>query len=183
MKIKITAFLLCFLLLFAGCGEREAVGNPSESENEDIISETAKSTEKATGNKKPITNNGNNGEMQGESSDLGGDDTSFGEDIKDMGAYDGYFENDSDDVIIECISGTQNAYTLEGNTLTFTALSADSVYSVSGSFSGNIVIDVGDNYKFDLELCGFSLVCASTNPITVNSGNEIAIKAKKDTKN
>ena len=46
-----------------------------------------------------------------------------------------------------------------------------------------IVIDVGNSYKFDLELHGLSLVCNSTNPITVISGDEVAIKAKKDTKN
>ena len=57
------------------------------------------------------------------------------------------------------------------------------MYSISGTFRGNIVIDVGDNYKFDLELHGLSLVCNSANPITVKSGDEVAIKAKKDSKN
>ena len=34
-----------------------------------------------------------------------------------------------------------------------------------------------------MELHGFSLVCDSTNPIIVKSGDEVAIKAKKDTQN
>ena len=120
---------------------------------------------------------------QGNVADLGDDNKTFGESLDDLGAYDGYFEGESKDIIVECISGTKNAYKLEGTTLTFTAISENSAYSISGTFTGNIVVDVGDNYKFDLELHGFSLVCNSTNPIIVKSGNEVAIKAKKDTKN
>ena len=124
-----------------------------------------------------------NPEEQGESADLGDDNTSFGENIQDTGAYDGYFEEQSSDIAVECVSGTPSAYTLSGTTLTFTAVDTQTVYSVSGTFSGNIVIDVGDGFKFDLELRGFSLTCSYTNPITVLSGDEVAIKAKKDTKN
>ncbi len=144
---RLTAFLLCLCLLFAGCG----------------------------GGKHPP--------MQGDVPDLGNDDQSFGEDLEDTGAYDGYFENESQDFVVGCVSGTQNAYKIEGTTLTFTAIAEETVYAISGTFRGNIIIDVGDSYKFDLELHGFSLVCDSTNPITVKSGDEVAIKAKKDTKN
>ncbi len=120
---------------------------------------------------------------QGGSTELGDDEQSFGEDIADTGAYDGYFEGETKDFVVECVSGTQNAYKLDGTTLTFTAITEETVYAIAGTFRGNIVIDVGDNYKFDLELHGFSLVCNSTNPITVKSGDEVAIQAKKDTKN
>ena len=120
---------------------------------------------------------------QGEVSDLGDDSKTFGESLDDLGAYNGYFESESTDISVECISGTDKAYKLEGTTLTFTAISEETVYSVSGTFRGNIVIDVGDSHKFDLELHGFSLVCNTTNPILVKSGDEVAIKAKKDTKN
>ena len=144
---RLTAFLLCLCVLFAGCGE------------------------------------GKHPPMQGDVPDLGNDDQSFGEDLKDTGAYDGYFENESKDFVVSCVSGTQNAYKIEGTTLTFTAIAEETVYAISGTFRGNIIIDVGDSYKFDLELHGFSLVCDSTNPITVKSGDEVAIKAKKDTKN
>ena len=72
-----------------------------------------------------------------------------------MGAYDGLFEGESLDITIECLSGTKNAYRLDGSTLTFTTVSEDSVYSISGTFKGNIVIDTGDAYKFELELRGF----------------------------
>ena len=85
-----------------------------------------------------------NGEGKGDVADLGDDDTTFGEDIKDSGAYDGYFEGESLDIVVTCVSGTPNAYYLEGTTLTFTALTEASVYAISGTLKGNIVIDVGD---------------------------------------
>ena len=153
MKTRIFALLLCLVLLLTGCGKKDK--------------------------NKGYTNP----EEQGTTADLGDDNKSFGESLDDLGAYDGYFEDESTDIVVECISGTQGAYKLEGTTLTFTAISEESVYSISGKLRGNIVIDVGDSYKFNLELHGLSLVCNITNPITVISGDEVAIKAKKDTKN
>ena len=155
MKIKLTAFLLCFLMLLSGCGKKENMGNPD---------------------------NGEAG-TQGEVADLGDDNKTFGDSLDDLGVYDGYFESTSADIEVKCISGTDRAYKLEGTTLTFTAIGEDTVYSISGTFSGNIVIDVGDSFKFDLELHGFSLISDSANPIIVKSGDEVAVKAKKDTKN
>ena len=116
-------------------------------------------------------------------SDLGGDNTTFGESLDDLGAYEGRFEGESTDITVHCESGTQNAYKLEGTTLTFSTIAEETVYSISGTFSGNIVIDIGNDYKFDLELHGFSLISSAINPITIVSGDEVAIKAKKDTKN
>ena len=153
MKTRIFALLLCLVLLLTGCGKKD----------------------KNEGYQNP--------EEQGTTADLGDDNKSFGESLDDLGAYDGYFEDESTDIVVECVSGTQGAYKLEGTTLTFTAISEESVYSISGKLRGNIVIDIGNSYKFDLELHGLSLVCNSTNPITVVSGDEVAIKAKKDTKN
>ena len=154
MKIRIFALLLCFLLLLTGCG-----GNKEHD----------------------ATNRENNFETT--VGNLGDDSKTFGDSIDDLGAYDGYFEGESIDITVSCESGTQNAYRFEGTTLTFTGVSEDTVYSISGTFRGNIVIDTGVGYKFDLELRGFSIVCSTTNPITVLSGDEVAIKAKKDTKN
>ena len=145
--------MLCLVLLLTGCGKKD----------------------KNEGYQNP--------EEQGTTADLGDDNKSFGESLDDLGAYDGYFEGESTDIVVECVSGTDKAYKLEGTTLTFTAIGEESVYSISGKLRGNIVIDVGESYKFDLELHGFSLVCNSTNPIMVKSGDEVAIKVKKDTKN
>ena len=153
MKTKIFALLLCLVLLLTGCGKKD--------KNEGYT----------------------NPEEQGTTADLGDDNKSFGESLDDLGAYDGYFEGESTDIVVECVSGTQGAYKLEGTTLTFTPIGEESVYYISGKLRGNIVIDVGEGYKFDLELHGLSLVCNTTNPITVVSGDEVAIQAKKDTKN
>lgn len=87
------------------------------------------------------------------------------------------------DINIENISGTEGAYTIENNILTFSGLNEDSVYSISGKLDGSIIIDIGDEYKLDLELCGFSLSSTTTNPITILSGDKISITAKKDTEN
>lgn len=81
------------------------------------------------------------------------------------------------------VSGTENAYTYADNVLTFTTIEAETVYAISGEFEGNIVIDVGDTYKFDLELTGFTLSCDYTNPITILSGDEVSLTAKKGYEN
>lgn len=153
MKIRWIALCLCLLVLLTGCKK-------NKDENDPLGSETP-----------------------GEAGDLGDADTSFGSSLDDLGAYEGYFDEELADVTVTCISGTQGAYRIDGNTLTFTSVDADSVYSISGKFAGNIVIDTGDDHKFDLELHGFSLVCRNTNPIVALSGDEITIKAKKDTNN
>lgn len=158
MKKRLMALLLSLLLL-TGC-----------SINGGMISANTRPTEYV-----PNT--------QGTVATLGDDDTSFGEELEDSGIYDGMFEGESGAVTVECVSGTKNAYKLDGSTLTFTAISEETVYAISGTFTGNIVIDVGDAHKFDLELGGFSLVSQSENPITILSGDEVALKAKKDTKN
>ena len=157
---------MCLVLILSGCS-----GNTNESGG--------------TQGTQPNQGNPDSGESgtQGEVTDLGDDSKTFGEDLEALGAYDGYFESASTDIEVKCISGTDKAYKLEGTTLTFTTIGEETVYSISGTFRGNIVIDVGDSYKFDLELHGLSLVCNSVNPITVKSGDEVAIKAKKDTKN
>ena len=160
-KIRLIALSLCFVLLLAGCANKNG-NNAKANQGRPDGSETG---------------------TQGNVADLGDDDKTFGDDIKESGAYDGYFESESVNIAIKRLSGTDGAYKLEGTTLTFTSISEKTVYSISGTFKGNIVIDVGDGCKFDLELCGFSLVCDSSNPIIVKSGDKVAIKAKKDTKN
>ena len=163
MKIRWFALWLCLVLLLAGCSR----GSNNGSE---------------TGNNQGNPSNSETG-TQGEVADLGDDNKTFGDSLDSLDVYEGYFEGASTDIEVTCVSGTKNAYKLEGTTLTFTTVAEESVYSISGTFKGNIVIDTGDGYKFDLELHGLSLVCNSTNPIIVKSGDEVAIKAKKDTKN
>ena len=163
MKKRIFSLLLCLVMLLTGCSKG---GNNGDG------------TQGNEGN--PNTNETSE---QGKMADLGDDSKTFGDSLNNLNAYDGFFDGESTDIVVECVSGTPNAYTLKETTLTFTTVGEETVYSVSGTFRGNIVIDTGDNYKFDLELHGLSLIADSTNPITVISGDEVAIKAKKDTQN
>lgn len=80
-------------------------------------------------------------------------------------------------------SGTDGAYTLDGTTLTFSGITEESVYGLTGTFYGNIVIDVTDDYKFELAAEGFSLVSQTECPIKVLSGDKVTISAKKGTEN
>ncbi len=84
---------------------------------------------------------------------------------------------------LTCVSGTQNAYVYQDNVLTFTTINEKTVYAISGEFNGSIVFDVGESYKFDLELTGFVLSCSNKNPITVLSGEEVSLTAKNGYEN
>lgn len=89
------------------------------------------------------------------------------------------FSSDLSKVTITCLSGSDGCYTKEGSTITFTKVSADSIYTIAGDFKGNIVIDVGDEYKFELELLGLSVSSDNTNPIMIKSGDKVTLTAKK----
>lgn len=84
---------------------------------------------------------------------------------------------------VEYLSGTQSAYTVDGNTLSFTEITEDSEYSLSGEFYGNIIVDTGDDYKFGLTLNGFSITSYSDCPVYAASGDKFTLSAKKDTEN
>lgn len=86
-------------------------------------------------------------------------------------------------VSVTCQSGTNNCYTINGSTITFSGITEDSVYTISGEMIGNIVIDVGDDYKFELELQSFTIASDKTSPIVIISGDKVTITAKKDTEN
>jgi len=79
--------------------------------------------------------------------------------------------------------GTSDCWTIDGDTLTFSGLNADTVCSVTGEFNGQIVIDAGDDYKFELELNGVKLYSGEHNPVTVLSGDKVTLTAKKGTQN
>lgn len=90
---------------------------------------------------------------------------------------------DFGDLKIKCEEGTDECWTLEGSTLTFAGLTANTVVSISGSFDGAIVVDAGDDFEFELELRGARLSCGTQSPITVLSGDKFTLTAKKDTEN
>ncbi len=89
----------------------------------------------------------------------------------------------SDTLEITYVEGTDNCWTLDGQTLTFSGLTANTVCSITGEFDGQIVIDAGDDYKFELELCGVKLYNDEQNPITLLSGDKVTLTAKKGTVN
>lgn len=84
---------------------------------------------------------------------------------------------------ITCLSGTQYAYKVEGSTLTFKNVSEKTSYDVRGAFHGNIVIDAGDENKFELQMSGFELYSQTYCPIYASSGDKVTVSAKKSTKN
>ncbi|MBR2296040.1 MAG: carbohydrate-binding domain-containing protein [Clostridia bacterium] len=110
-------------------------------------------------------------------------ESAYGTEIESLGVYDGIIEGETtpEDIKIVYVSGTQNAYTLENNILTFGELSEDSVYQISGKLNGAIVIDIVNDYKLELELSDMIISSDTTSPITILSGNEVKIQAKKDT--
>lgn len=166
MKKRLIAFILLVTMLLTlaltGCdngGGNDVVGGDNSGGD--------------GGNTKPSTEQGGNTLTE----------KSYGKSLEELGAMQGYFDGAANDIKVSCVYGTPGCYKLEGNVLTFTPVSAESVYSISGRFSGSIVIDIGDSYKFDLELSDFSIVSDKANPITVISGDEVSIKAKSNTTN
>lgn len=95
----------------------------------------------------------------------------------------GYEKKEKSELFVTCVEGTDAAYSFSDGTLLFSGITENSVYSVSGQFLGNIVIDVDENYKFELELQGLSLTSSSVNPITITEGDKVTLTAKKDTVN
>lgn len=123
--------------------------------------------------------------QQGSVSDAPSTDTSsaadaFGETVS-VGDLYGNVPQEND-LTVTYVSGTEGCYTLTEDTLTFSGVKEDTVYAVSGTFVGRIVIDAGE-YKFDLELCGLSLACETDVPISVTGGDEVSVTAKKGTEN
>lgn len=170
-KRIIAEVLLAAMLVMTGCGTSQ---NP-----EGIVDSNANNPVQ------PEKGGVFTGVTTGTATEFGDASETFGEDLQEE-LYAGYSENASADlsnVTVTCVSGSAGCYSTEGTTVTFTKVSEDSVYAISGEFKGNIVIDVGDDYKFDLELQGLSLSCDTTNPIVVKSGDKVTITAKKEYQN
>ena len=102
--------------------------------------------------------------------------------VTDIG-FEHVEENLETTITVECTEGTPNAYKLEDGVLKFSGLGADSIYTVRGNLGGYILIDVGDDYKFELVLEGVIIQCSSVPPIIALSGDKVTVTAKKDTTN
>lgn len=92
-------------------------------------------------------------------------------------------DDNANTLSVSFLEGTDNCWVFDGQTLAFSNLTADTACSVSGEFDGQIVIDGGDDYKFELELNGVKLYNNEQNPVTVLSGDKVTLTAKKGTKN
>lgn len=173
-KRKIATVLIFLLLLLSGCGQQGSeAGNTNPGSTE---------TTQKPGNTENEQKSGNEGEVK---NPVSGEETPEADNNAETpeNLYAGYSENapaDFSKIFITCTEGSKGCYTTQGNTLTFTKLSADSIYVIAGEFKGNIIIDVGDDYKFDLELQGLSMSCDSTTPVVIKSGDKVSITAKKN---
>ena len=85
-------------------------------------------------------------------------------------------------VVITYDSGTQNAFSVKDNTITFSGITEKTVYDISGEFYGNIVIDAADS-KLELQMSGLTAYSFAACPITVLSGDKVTLSAKKSTEN
>ncbi len=101
--------------------------------------------------------------------------------VTDIG-FEHVKENIETNLQIICTEGTPNAYALENGVLTFSGLTADSIYTIRGDLGGHIVIDAGE-YKFELVLEGAHIQSDNESPIEVVGGDKFTLTAKKDTVN
>ncbi len=177
-KCRVIAVFLMIMLMISGCGEKEA-DNPMDNQGGNPVeSPIDRPADKPAGN--PAEN-----AAPDISSDFGDAEETYGDDIQEE-LYKGYSEaatSDLSGVTITCLSGSDGCYIKEGSAITFTNVSTDSIYTIAGEFKGNIVIDVGDEYKFELELLGLSVSSDATNPIMIKSGDKVTLTAKKDYSN
>ena len=90
---------------------------------------------------------------------------------------------DEEKFTIEYVSGTENAYTIENNVITFSNITEDSVYALSGEIDGSIVIDVSEDYKFELEFRGVTINSYEAPAIDIESADKVSLSFKKDTVN
>ena len=118
----------------------------------------------------------------GENNTPGGDVRGETAEVTDIG-FEHVEENLETSMTVTCTEGTANAYTLENGILSFTGITQDSIYTVTGNLGGYIVIDVADDYKFELVLHGVIIQSSAEAPIIVKNGDKVTLTAKKDTVN
>ncbi len=136
MKKRVSALSICLALLLAGCSGRSGCASRANPEDGEL-------------------------QTQGQIAELGDDSTSFGKSLEELGAYDGYFEGECTDITVTCLSGTPNAYTLEGTTLRFGAVTEKTVYAVSGRLRGEGNFACSRLYSININL---TINSKNTNP-------------------
>ena len=84
---------------------------------------------------------------------------------------------------VACSAGTAGCAKVEGNTLTFSGMTGDSVYTLSGAFYGSIAVEGNADFELELELNGFALTSAEQCPLSVSGAGQMTLSAKKGTDN
>ncbi len=84
-------------------------------------------------------------------------------------------------------SGTEYAYSVDGNTLTFSKIEEKSEYTISGLFYGNIIIDStssdGEENKFTLNFSDFTIYSFDECPVDIEAGDKVTLSFKSGTEN
>ena len=153
--------LACIISVLASCGVIIDDPVPTDENGNEIIIQTDKNGDPIETKNTNKNNSTDKNNISPTPSTPDEEVDGVGEDLNNTGINDGKFTGDttSADFTVTYVSGTKGAYNYDDSakTLTFTTLSADSVYAISGKLNGNIIIDVGESYKLDLELTDFSL--------------------------
>ena len=165
MNGKITAVAAVILLLAAG-GAVFAFGGS------DLIGTSDSSSSGSNGNATSQTDDDDNEE----------DDSSTwsGIDVVVDGASG---------VTLTYVSGTENCYTITQNdhtneyTITFSGITEDTVYLISGTLTGCVKVDVSEDYDFKLGLNGVSVTSSYNVPIMCTSADNFVLAAIVDTVN
>ena len=186
-KRKLATLFIFLLLLASGCGQQ---GSEAGNTNQGGAEVTKLPVNAEDSQKQDMTGAKENAKEPAGAGSVENQESENTEDVftaeVSENIYAGYVENapvDFSKLFITCTEGSQGCYTTQGNTLTFTKVAADSIYVIAGEFKGNIIIDVGDDYKFDLELQGLSMSCDNMTPIVIKSGDKVSITAKKEYEN
>lgn len=127
-----------------------------------------------------ITDNGNSAPVEVDTSEH---DYVFSSAEGDSYTYTDADTGETATVTVTCASGTAGAYTVENNTITFSGLTEESVYTLSGVFYGNIVVLGSGEDRLELQFSGMTLSSHDACPIVALGCDEVTISAKKETEN
>lgn len=193
-RVSIWAILCMILVAIAG-----AYALAGESD-EDHGGEAADTTDDTSGSDdgssdgKDDGSASDDGETDEDTKDDGSasDDQSGGEaddsQTKDGGSSDDQSGDDASDATytITYTEGTacHTVTTVDGETvITFSNAASDIAVSITGVLNGSIVIDIGDDHDFELDLEGVTITSYSNAPIDAESADDLTISAKKGTSN
>ena len=92
-------------------------------------------------------------------------------------------------ITLTYVSGTEGCYTITQNsstgeyTISFSEITEDTVYLISGTLIGCITVDVSEDFDFKLGLNGVSITSSYSVPISCTSADHLVIAAMEGTVN